>query len=252
MRKTLINQNLKMVLAMALVASLATFGCTTNTMRGSGEPWTGGPGVGPASPSSTSGTSVPVTPPPMTSSYSRADEPVKPMRSHALPLSAAEAAAIMASHQPRVRVLGPVNPGPANRPYVSDGLVTGQVVTQPVSPQYSINSSINSPGGGMAITSGVGSNPTVDAGAAVFTQSLTTVTPTVLGAAVPPTTAATTGGTTTITGTPTTVAASTNPATVISTGSGSVIANTAPVTTNGNVRVVSTSGKVLVTNVKSQ
>jgi len=211
MRKVLRKQNLNALLAISLVASLAAFGCTTNTMRGAGEPWTGGPGVGPASPSSTSGTSVPTTPPPMTSSYTRADEPVKPMRSHMRPLSAAEAAAIMAGHQPRVRVLGPVDPGPANRPYVSDGLVTGQVAY--ANPQGTINSSINSPGGGMAITSGVGSNPTTDAGAAVFTQNLTAVNPTTLGVAVPPTTAA---------------------------------------TTNGTVRVVTTSGKVLVTNVKSQ
>jgi len=168
MRKALINRNLKTLLAISLVASLAAVGCTTNTMRGSGEPWMGGPGVGPASPSSTRGTSVP-TPPPMTSSYTRAEaQPAKPMRSHMLPLSAAEAAAILAQQQPRVRYLGPVNPGPANRPYASDGLVTGQVAY--TNSQPTINSSIN---------------------------------------------------------------------------------NSQPSATNGNVRVVSTSGKVVLTNVKS-
>jgi len=262
MRKVLRNQNLKMLLALSLAASLAAFGCTTNSTWGSGQPWTGGPGVGPASPSSTSGTSVPSTPPPMTSSYTRADEPVKPMRSHMLPLSHAEAAAIMAQHQPRVRVLGPVNPGPANRPYASDRIVTSQQAY--VNPQYTINSSINNPQPGTAITSGVGAGGvTSDAGAAVFTQNLTTLTPTVLGAALPPTTAAsTTGGAAATTttnatiGTTTTAAAASTPATVstaatVSTGTGTVLVNT-PAVTNGNVRVVNTSGKVVVTNVKSQ
>jgi len=143
MRKVLIHRNLNPLLALSLVASLAAFGCTTNSMRGSGEPYTGGPGVGPASPSSTSGTSVPTTPPPMTSSYTRADEPAQPLRSYKPPLSHAEAAAIMAEHQPRVRVLGPVDPGPANRPYASDRTVTSPQAY--VNPQYTINSSINNP-----------------------------------------------------------------------------------------------------------
>jgi hypothetical protein len=245
---------------LSLVASLAAFGCTTNSMRGAGDPWTGSPGVGPSSPAATSGTSVPTTPPPMTSSYTREDaQPAKPMRSHMLPLSAAEAAAIMAQHQPRVRVLGPSNPGPAIRPYVSDGLVTGQVVSPPVIPQFTINSSINNPQPGSAITSGVGAGGvTSDAGAAVFTQNLNTLTPTVLGAAVPPTTAVVTSGgavattTTNAATVPTTVAAASTNRAIVSTGTGTVSANTARAATNGNVRVVTTSGKVVVTNVKSQ
>ena len=65
MRKVLINSIL-----FVLVGLLAAFGCTTNRTHADGEPYIGGPSVGPSSPTSnSSGTSVPATPPPMTSSY---------------------------------------------------------------------------------------------------------------------------------------------------------------------------------------
>jgi len=122
MRKVLKNTNL---IAFSLVASIAAFGCTTNRTMGEGQPYTGGPGVGPASPTSNlRGTSVPTTPPPMTSSYQGVSLPSTTPRAPIHKLTADEAAMIMSGHQPRVRVLGPVDPGGA-RPYVSNGN-TGQ------------------------------------------------------------------------------------------------------------------------------
>jgi len=134
-----------------IAISIAAFGCTTNRTHSEGEPYIGVPSVGPSVPTSnTGGTSVSTTPPPMTSSY-RGNDQVLVSRPHRL--TPDEAALVMADHLPRVRVLGTVNPG-GPRPYVSDGMVTGQVVNSAaiVNPGYvTVNSSLNSPGAG-AIT----------------------------------------------------------------------------------------------------
>lgn len=106
------------LLGMSLAASLAALGCTTNLNPGSGAPTRVGPELHSAPTSGITSGSERATPPPMTSSYTRAEAaPVtrpRPMRR-----SAAEAAAIMAGRQVRGRYLGVVNPGPPTRPYVS-------------------------------------------------------------------------------------------------------------------------------------
>ena len=283
MRKALRNSNLtERILAISLVLSLAAFGCTTNRTRGEGEPYVGGPSVGPSAPTSnTSGASVPSTPPPMTSSYRGNDQALAtPQKIHRL--TPDEAALIMANQLPRVRVLGPVNPGPAGRPYVSDGVITG-LPSGFANQQASVNSSLNSPGGYAAITTGTDVNGA--SAAAVISGNLTAVTPTT--AAIPVTVGAVSGGTTTgattigTTVTPTTTAASTlatpttasstiaTPTTATNTATipqpmtsssaiGTGTATVSPIQTlntnavsNGNVRVQSTNGKVTVTNVGS-
>lgn len=83
--------------AVALACSLALAGCTTNHYPGNGQPYTGGPSVGPALPSSTPGTSSGTngTPPMSSSSLTRSD-----------------AAEVMALHQRANPVyLGPAYPG---------------------------------------------------------------------------------------------------------------------------------------------
>jgi hypothetical protein len=79
-------------------------------------------------------------------------------------LSADQAAAIMAQQQPRVRVLGPVAPGNAQRPYASEQMLPQQ---QREAPRYSINSTIYSQPTG-AITSGAGEPVGDDAAALDF------------------------------------------------------------------------------------
>jgi hypothetical protein len=247
-------------IALTLVALLAAFGCTTNKMPGEGQPYTGGPGFGPTSPTQNiRGTSVPTTPPPMTSSSREQTKSSADMRR----LTPDEAAAIMAQYQtqPRVRVLGPVAPGPSNRPYVSDGLVTGQVVTNPAAPATTINSTIYSQQVGSGVTSGVGN----EVGAAIFPAESALVTPTNSSAAIPPVTAASSG----VTITPTTASAATTSATTAtstlpapmtssSASTGTVTSapvrintlqsNAATATGSGNVRVLTAGGKVVVTN----
>jgi len=270
MRKALKERKLqgqltaRVSIALSLVALLAAFGCTTNKMPGEGQPYTGGPGFGPTSPTQNiRGTSVPTTPPPMTSSYREQTKSSADMRR----LTPDEAAAIMAQYQtqPRVRVLGPAAPGPSNRPYVSDGLITGQVVTTQA-PATTINSTIYSQQVGAGVTSGVGN----EVGAAIFPAESALVTPTNSSAAIPPVTAASSG----LTITPTTASAATTSATTATTtlpapmtsssaSTGTVTSapvrvntiqsNAATATGSGNVRVLTASGKVVVTNTgKSQ
>ena len=228
----------------ALVAMLAVFGCTTNRTRAEGEPYIGGPSVGPSSPTSNSGgTSVPTTPQPMTSSYrgSEQSEFTAP-RPHRL--TPDEAAMIMADHLPKVRVLGPADPGTAVRPYVSAGIVTGQVNIGGPTP-VTANTTLNSPAT-PSITSGadfsgVSAAPTV-------TANLATVTPTTAALAVTPGTFAA-GSTATVTGTTSTNA---TPTTASSTLTPTTTALNANVTANGNVQVVSSNGKLTVTNMSSR
>src|SRR5688572_18924201 len=208
MRKALNNSNLhgRTWLAITLSISLAAFGCTTNRTPGEGEPYIGGPGLGPSAPTSniSSNRSTTVMPPPMTSSYQRNDVlPTATTRSTRLPLSPDEAAAVLAQNQPRVRVLGASNPGVSGG-YHSDSIVTGQVanVAAITNPQMSINSSISSAptsvvssGAGGSSGTGVVINGnsitansttgvvTTDAAAPVIAGDLRTVTPT--NAAIP-------------------------------------------------------------------
>ncbi|HJQ37835.1 MAG TPA: hypothetical protein VKB93_11925 [Thermoanaerobaculia bacterium] len=236
MRKTLKNKNL---LAFALIATLAAFGCTTNRTHGAGEPYIGGPSAGPMMPTSnTGGTSVPTTPPPMTSSY-RGNEQAVVTRPHKL--TPDEAALVMVDHLPKVRVLGPVNPGPG-RPYASNPVVTGQPLNYAnLNPQVTVNSTLNSPATPV-VTSGADINGDV-ASAAVFPQTLAATTPTTAATAVSPTTAAASVPSAT-TATPATTAttATTPTPTVAST------LNTNAVSTNSNVRILTTNGRVTVTN----
>ena len=130
------------LLAVSLAATLAAAGCTTNQNLGNGTPARSGSELRSAPTSGVTSGRERTSPQPMTSSYTRAE--VLPA---VKPLSRADrAAAIMAGHQRlRGRYLGVVNPGPAGRPYVSDGR-TGQLVNPALltNPQLTINSSISS------------------------------------------------------------------------------------------------------------
>lgn len=184
MRNSLKNDNLserpaaRAILALALAASLAAFGCTTNRTPGNGEPLSGAPGAGPGAPTSgvSGGTSSGTgnVNPPMTSSSMHNDAlPTVNARSRRLPLSADEAAAIMAANnnfRRGVRILGPVNPGSAGRSYASDGVVTGQFQNPAMNlnPIVTVNSSVNSIAHVPAVAAGGG-----DAGVIADTATLT-------------------------------------------------------------------------------
>ncbi|HEX2123302.1 MAG TPA: hypothetical protein VHL59_16850 [Thermoanaerobaculia bacterium] len=142
------------LVALSLSASLAALGCTTNRTPGNGDPVTGGPTAPAATSGTSSGTTTP-TPPPMTSSYQGSE--VLPPSSRTLPLSPAEAAAVMAQHEtPQPRVLGPADPGPGGRAYVSDGRTNQfSFPALATNPQLTVNSSISSYPVA-AITSGAG------------------------------------------------------------------------------------------------
>jgi len=257
MRKALKDSNLyerrgakiRVVVGLALIASLSIFGCTTNRTHAEGEPYIGGPSVGPSSPTSNSGSSVPTTPQPMTSSYrgSEQSEFTAP-RPHRL--TPDEAALVMADHLPKVRVLGPADPGTAVRPYVSASIVTGQVSIGGLTP-VTANTTLNSPAT-PSITSGADLNGVVSA-APTITGNLATVTPTNAAIAVTPGTfaggsAATVTGTTSTNATPTAAATTTTTTNTATPAATSLNTN---VTANGNVQVVSANGKLMVTNVSS-
>ena len=152
------RQTSRSLLAVSLAASLAAVGCTTNLNPGNGTPTRSGPEIRSAPTSGVGSGSETVTPPPMTSSYTKAEvmPRVTPRRTRSIRRSADEAAAIMSGRQaPRGRYLGPANPGPGNRPYASDyagGFVPPALLTNP---QLTINSSISSPSTA-AINSGAG------------------------------------------------------------------------------------------------
>lgn len=130
------------LLALTLSASLAAFGCTTNQNVGNGEPATGAP-AGRTAPTagtnggSSSGSSVPQ---PMTSS-SR--------------LSADDAAAIMAQHEPaRGVVLGvTAQPDTGEARAVTNGATA---VFDGTINQATINSTVGDPNPGAAMVSGAG------------------------------------------------------------------------------------------------
>lgn len=180
MRTTLRNKNLsqrpaaRTLLAVSLSLTLAAFGCTTDRTLGNGDPVTTPGGRFTPSGGVTSGSeSAPSIPPPMMSSstYSSVSSQALPrVQSRSVRrLTPDEAALIMAEHAPRVRVLGPAMPGPANRPYESDRLVTGQFINPALqtNPQLTINSSISSPAT-PAISSGAGEVGGGDLGGAII------------------------------------------------------------------------------------
>ncbi len=154
MSKSLKNSNLserspiRALLAVSLCASMAAFGCTTDRTLGNGDPVvTPGSRTSPTSGTS-AGSESGALPPPMMSSFSNGSVPVLPRTGR---LTADAAAAIMLDQQPRVRVLGPVAPGPG-RPYLSDQMMASQ---QQGAAQTSVNSTIYS-GPTEVITSGAG------------------------------------------------------------------------------------------------
>lgn len=233
------------LLAMSLAASLAAFGCTTDRNLGNGRP-DGWSGVRTAPTSGvTSGSETAPTPPPMTSSYSR-PEPLPRVSRTIHRLTPDEAAAIMADNRPKVRILGPANPGLRGNVYYSARQVTGQWQNPAMitNPQQTINSSLTSgPTGGaitpgfddadvgafpvaegtsgnvIAGTDGTVANATVNAtsvatAAPVFTTGATVAAPasTVTATTIAPTFATPTNTTTT---TPTTIAGTAAPASTV-------------------------------------
>jgi hypothetical protein len=269
------QRTLRPLLAMTLAASLAAFGCTTNQNLGNGTPTRSGPEVKTAPTSGvTSGgeTATPVTPPPMTSSYTRAEalptvtaraaattRPVARGTERVIRRSPDEAAAIMAGRQQLAgRYLGVVSPALSNQQYVSANLRTGEFQNPALvtNPQLTINSSISSPplpaigpGVDTALTTTTGTTAAATvAGTASTGTSATTVgtLPTVASSGIPPVTAASVG-----TGRATAVAGTTT-----TTGTTASVTVTAPATAigsaTGNIRVMrSTSGAVTVTNATS-
>ena len=175
------------LLAVSLAASIAAFGCTTNLNPGNGTPTRSGPELRSAPTSGVTSGSETVAPPPkpMTSSYTRAEMLPTVSKRTITRRSPEEAAAIMAGRQVlRGRYLGPANPGPGNRPYVSDsagGFVNPAMLTNP---QLTINSTISSPS-----TTGIGNDGLVATGVVNTTATGTT--------AIDTTAVATVAGTTT-------------------------------------------------------
>ena len=114
------------IAVLTLAATLASAACTTNQNRGTGEPGTTGPSVGPVAPAATpgsSGTSVPNT----------------------MVSSSTEAVAIMKEHEAyRGRYLGPADPGNGAALGASVANPTGQLAPAIANPQRTVNSSISS------------------------------------------------------------------------------------------------------------
>jgi hypothetical protein len=220
MSKTLKSNNLferpanRTLLAVSLCAIMAAFGCTTDRNVGNGDPVVT-PGLRTSPTGNLGGSETAPMPPPMMSSYS--GEALPTVQRRVARVSAAEAAAIMAEHQPRVRYLGPGAPGAPNRPYVSDGR-TNQF-TNPASyygNRSTVNSSLTSgptavvsSGAGEAIGGSVDASalvaPSIDSGTNVTAAS------TAGGSAV----IGTAGGTTAVTS-PNTLATVTPSATAVS------------------------------------
>jgi len=172
MSKALKNSNLarrratRALVAVSLSLSLAAFGCTTDRNLGNGDPVVT-PGlrtspVGGTSTGTESAPSVPTYPQSMISSSSFDNGSALPPVQVRGRLSAAQAAAVMAQHQPRERYLGVAYPGTTGRGYYSEGLVTGQFQNPALrtNPQSTVNSSLSS-GPTAVIASGAG-----DAGSA--------------------------------------------------------------------------------------
>lgn len=153
MSKALKNSNLsqrsatRALLAVSLSVSMAAFGCTTDRTLGNGDPVTT-PGMRTSPTGGTSsGSETTPTPPPMTSASGYTTAQALPTVTPRMKrLSAAEAAAVVAQQQPRVRYLGVAYPGNGGAGYASDQVVTGQFQNPALrtNPQVTINSSISS------------------------------------------------------------------------------------------------------------
>jgi hypothetical protein len=208
MSKSLIKSNLaersstRALLAVSLCATMAAFGCTTDRTLGNGDPVvTPGSRTSPTGGTS-AGSESEAIPPPMMSSFSNGSVPVRNFDGR---LSADEAAAIMAEQQPRVRVLGPVSPGP--RP--SYGASQMMLAQQQAGGQTSVNSTLYS-GPTEVITSGAGEPVAgVDTSGVVVGTDGSAAAPVIAGSSV-------------TTGTATTAAAGTN----VTNAAGPVIAPT--------------------------
>ena len=261
MRKVLRPRNLNALMALALSASLAAFGCTTNRMPGQGEP-TRSPAYTPASTGGTSSGTVSQYPPPMISSSTTVD-PIPGLTArpaNRLGLTADEAAAIMARHQNNGggKFLGYANPALSGQQgYYSDLRQTGQFADPAaVNPQLTINSSISSPGGFPAITSGAG-EPAVTAGVtsgAVIANGVT-ANAVAAGTATTGTIAAAPVFPTGVVGvTPTLAASGVSPSAAAATAPSATLSSsvapspTAATSGTGNVRLVRSNGRVTVTN----
>ena len=277
MRKMLKSRKLNALLALSLSASLAAFGCTTNRTPGEGTPVLTSPSYAPAATSGTSSGAVQQYPPPMTSSVTTYDEPLpaaQPVRTGKLGLTADQAAAIMGQTQTgRGKFLGYANPGMSGRAYFSDQPQTS-VVANPVVIGPSINSSINSPGGIVAITSGAGgaaattavtsgvTSAATSAPAAVFPSGTVGLTPTTAGIAVSPGAVAGTAPSPTLTSTAVTPVAAATSGTTATTITGTNAARSATTaattaaatsaatsgTAQGAVRLLRSNGRTTVTN----
>lgn len=176
----------RMLLAVSLSTSLAAVGCTTDRHLGFGDPSRPAPALRTAPTGGiTTGQETAPLPPPMTSSYSRM-ETVAPIVIEDAPAvsDADRAAAIMAQHgRLSGRLLGPAMP--ANDPYVSDLIGTGNFTWPALqtNPQLTVNSSISSPST-PAIVSGAGGDAAPVIGSAntpAFTGAVTAPGSTVIG-----------------------------------------------------------------------
>src|SRR5712691_6591363 len=132
------RNELPLIAAIALIGSLAMFGCSTNKYPGNGEPAMSAPAAGPVAPNATStpGSSSGRTPQAMISS------------SPSSGVSASEdaLAVLKADEGYRGKVLGPAAPGNNSGPSESMQRNTGQFVSPSTyaNPQVTVNSSISS------------------------------------------------------------------------------------------------------------
>ena len=171
---------LRLLAVVSVACILTAFGCTTNRTAGNGQPTSSGPALGPASPTTTPG-----------SSSGTAGNP--PMASSAIPIdptqpSSVDALAVLAADQAyQGRVLGKVNPDGAqtNEPTPPTGQFVNPALV--VNPQSTVNSSISSAQIAPGITGGsVGGGGALAIGPATAAMIATT------GAPNAPTTAAAT------------------------------------------------------------
>lgn len=177
------------LLAVSLAASLAAFGCTTNQNLGNGTPTRSGPDVRTAPTSGVTSGGETTSPPPMTSSYTRAEVLPSVTQRTIRRRSPDEAAAIMAGGvQPaRGRYLGVVSPGTPGRGYQSDSVQTFVPPALQTNPQLTINATISSnplP----AVSSGAGGDIGAAAGD-VFADGATTAGAVVINNDITPTAA---------------------------------------------------------------
>ncbi|HEX2836381.1 MAG TPA: hypothetical protein VHW00_25475 [Thermoanaerobaculia bacterium] len=245
------------LLAISLSASLAAAGCTTNRNPGSGEPIRDG-FVRTAPTGGVTGGSEMPTPPPMISSYTGSEAlPTASARPSAY-VGPAEAAAIMARQQPRVRVLGPSNPGsigttgtvttselaPTDRRnaeimYVPPRVTVNSTLDSPATAAYSNDGSAAAAGGGAIIgavtadgtiigSAGTTSNATISNATSGTTTTGITTTGTTAASVAPALTPGVLAGTTTATPT----VASTPLSTVTSGTSGTVVTSAGTINRN--------------------